>query len=228
MVYLLSKQSPLVAGKRNDLDAVKVMIDAGSSMLSIADTNFGTFIRHHRGLQAYAYLRHQSLSRDWKTQVVVYYGPTRSGKSMHVKELAPDAYWVTSPKSGGMVYWDGYDGQDDVVIDDFYGWLAFNFMLRLCDRYPFQVPTHHGQVNFLARRVFITSNHPPDRWYTTVSAYRLEAMLQRIEHSFEVPYSQVCPCPKCSTWPCSCVIPLLLHPSADLSYVSDGLVRYSE
>ncbi len=144
-----------LAGKRTDLLAVKDMIDSGETMLSVADAFFGTFIRSYKGLQAYAYLRHQSHARDWKTEVIIYYGPTGSGKSFHCKELAPNAYWVPHPKKTGC-YWDGYDGQSDIIIDDFYGWLPFAFMLRLCDEYPFQIPTHNGQVNFLGRRIFIT------------------------------------------------------------------------
>ena len=67
--------------------------------------------------------------RDWKTECIVYWGPTRSGKSKHVFELAPNAYRVPNPKGSsgpsGQVYWDGYDGQDDIWIDDFYGWLPY-------------------------------------------------------------------------------------------------------
>jgi hypothetical protein len=44
-------------------------------------------------------------------------------------EAGPEAYWITKP-NGPRAFWDGYDGQENVVIDEFYGWLPHTFMCR--------------------------------------------------------------------------------------------------
>jgi hypothetical protein len=62
--------------------------------------------------------------------VIVLYGKTNLGKSYYVRKHAPDAYWKQR-----SVWWDGYEDHKDVVLDDFYGWIPFDNMLRLCDRY---------------------------------------------------------------------------------------------
>jgi len=52
------------------------------------------------------------------------------------------------------------------VLDDFYGWLPWDFLLRLLDRYPLLVETKGGQVQFVAKTVVITSNKPYLEWYS--------------------------------------------------------------
>ena len=45
-------------------------------------------------------------------------------------------------------WWDNYAQEDVVIIDESYGWLPYCEMLRLLDRYPCQVETKGGSVNF--------------------------------------------------------------------------------
>lgn len=142
------------------------MIDDGKTELEIADTHFATWTRIYRAIRAYRLLR--PLVRSWQTETIVYWGPPGSGKSRHVHELAPDAYWLPKPEGGGTVWFEGYDGQSDVVIDEFYGWITRDLMCRLCDRYPLHVQTKGGAVTFVAKRIFITSNKPPEQWWRRV------------------------------------------------------------
>lgn len=51
----------------------------------IIEENGGAVIRYHRGLQ-FIRSEYEPL-RDFQTECVVYWGPTGSGKSFHVKEL---------------------------------------------------------------------------------------------------------------------------------------------
>lgn len=148
------------SGTRNDLLEVKAKLDAGASETSIADQHFGTWLTHHKAFNYYRLLKQPQ--RDWLTECHVYWGPTRSGKSRKAHELAPTAY----RKPDGD-WWDGYSGQEDVVFDDFYGSIAAREFLKVVDRYPHSVPIKGGMVPFLAKRVFITSNCPPEEWYAS-------------------------------------------------------------
>lgn len=150
-------------GKRTDLDAVKETIDSGASWKEIAADHFKSFVKYERGLRSYSALN--SKSRDFKTQVIVCYGPTGTGKSMYCAEEAPDAYWYFPQKDGK--WWDGYDGQEDIIIDEFYGQLQWSAALRLFDRYPCQVECKGFTRNFAPKRIFITSNKEPIEWYSS-------------------------------------------------------------
>jgi hypothetical protein len=87
------------------------------------------------------------------------------------------AYWVAKPGPNQTLFFDGYEGQEDVVIDEFYGWITRDLMCRLCDRYPFMVHTKGGMTNFYPKRVWITSNSPPDAWWPKIGLGPMERRL---------------------------------------------------
>ena len=117
--------------------------------------------------------------RSWKTVVFWFYGPTGTGKSFAAMEYAKDAYW----KMGGNKWWDGYDGQSDVIIDDYRKDLCtFNELLRLLDRYPLLVERKGGSMQFLAKRIFITSPFSPSGVWEGRIEEDLAQLMRRIEH----------------------------------------------
>lgn len=155
------------AGQRNDLQALKDALDAGRSEKEIAmdDALFPTWAKYYRALERYNKLTGKK-ERKWATQTIVYWGPPGTGKSSRaLHEGGTAAFWLPKPHSRGAVWWDGYDGQEVVVIDEFYGWIQRDLLCRLCDRYPLFVETKGGSVPFLAKKIIITSNKPPVEWY---------------------------------------------------------------
>ena len=52
-----------------------------------------------------------------------------------------------------------------MIIDEFYGWLRYSFLLTLLDRYPIRIEYKGGSAEFVSRRVIITSNKAPQDWY---------------------------------------------------------------
>lgn len=137
------------------------MIDNNKTNKDLADFDFPTFVSCFRGLNYYRLLT--STPRNHETKVYVYQGPTGTGKSKYAMETYPNAYWKQRSN-----WWDGYQDHEDVVIDEFYGWLPFDLLLRLCDRYPLHVETKGGNVNFVAKSIIITTNQVPERWYKNV------------------------------------------------------------
>lgn len=129
-------------------------------MKDIADYDFKSWVKHYRAFEVYRFA-HQG-DRKEKTQVAVFYGAPGTGKSRQCAEMTEGrtVYW----KPHGQ-WWDGYNGQESVVIDDFYGWLPFNQLLNILDRYPLHVETKGGSVRFISKFVLITSNVHPREWY---------------------------------------------------------------
>lgn len=154
----LGERSTVTAGARQDLLAVKALLDKGSSELEIADAEFPTWARNFRAIERYKRL--QLEVRSWKTDLFIICGATGTGKSRICQETYADAYW--KPRGN---WWDGYDAHETVIIDDFYGWLPWDLLLRLTDRYPLTVETKGGSVQFVAKTIVITSNKSPGQWY---------------------------------------------------------------
>lgn len=161
-------------GRRLDLEDLRLAIRSGSSDLEVADAHFSSFIRYNRGIKEYKRLVQPV--RAWKTEVIVCYGKPGTGKSKWVQQQAPNAYW--KPRSQ---WWCGYEGQSDVVMDDYYGWLPFDTLLRVLDEYPLLVETKGAQAQFMAKRIFITSNKLPDEWYHPDPRYNFDALYRRID-----------------------------------------------
>lgn len=175
---------PRGRGARTDLEEVRLMIVAGSKEIEIANEHFGTWCRYHRSFQVYRGLYHGD--RDFQTFTTVFWGASGVGKTRRVFDMIDpqSSYWLPKP-NGPRVFWDGYCGQDDVVIDEFYGWMPRIVMYRLCDRFPFRVETKGGSVPFRSKRVFITSNSCPGAWWPVVG---LGAMRRRLSGELGVCY----------------------------------------
>jgi len=149
-------------GKRNDLLAVKADLDSGASMTEIAENHFSQFVRYSKAFKEYKCLVAQKESHP--KEVECLWGPTGVGKTRWVFETHPGAYWKTR-SVGSSQWWDGYDGHEVIVIDEFYGWFPWDFLLRLTDRYPLQLEVKGGTVPCLAKKIVFTSNKHPRDWY---------------------------------------------------------------
>ena len=81
--------------------------------------------------------------RDHKTVVIVLWGPTELARVADSNKHTLRPFWKNKSK-----WWDGYCQEEHVVLDDFYGWIKFDEMLRLLDRYPLLVETKGGTTHF--------------------------------------------------------------------------------
>lgn len=155
---------PLKQGQRKDLEAVVETIRQSGRMSEVVRAHPDTYIKYHRGIEKlFGYLSERT-ERSWKTETIIYYGEPGTGKSRAAKEISENRGYKIYYKTRGD-WWDNYNGQEAVIIDDFYGWIKYDEMLRITDRYPLQVPVKGGFTEFLAKLVIITSNRPISDWW---------------------------------------------------------------
>lgn len=155
---------PCSQGKRSDLLEIKKKIDANASEKIIADEHFGSWSRYYRAFRDYRLLSMDSTRT--KPEVFVLYGGTGLGKTYLAKELlGADTYWQSAPstRTSGL-YWDGYH-HESILMDEFYGWMRFDSLLRLCDENPFKMDIKGGHTWCKATRIGFTSNTHPGDWY---------------------------------------------------------------
>lgn len=108
--------------------------------------------------------------------VELYYGPTGVGKSRLADTLFPDAY-----RKGGGPWWDQYEGELQVILEDFDSdFCSIGDLLRILDRYSLRVPVKGSFVQLVANHFIITSNELPDEWYPNATPKRLNAVKRRI------------------------------------------------
>lgn len=115
---------------------------------------------------------------DYSFRVIVYIGPPGCGKSRRAAECCGSTVPYYKPRGK---WWDGYWQHELVIIDDFYGWIRLDEMLRILDRYPHRVQVKGSYVQFLAKKIFITSNIEVSSWYKNCESVLIEALLRRID-----------------------------------------------
>lgn len=154
-------------GTRTDVGAVCETARRTFSMRAVAEAHPAEFIRLHRGVSAYIDAL-DDRKRDWVTELHVLWGDPGSGKSRTAWAEAAAAgggVFSIARSNSGNLWMDGYDGEANIIIDDFYGWIKWDALLRMADRYPLKVERKGGFVQFLARRIYITSNSHWTSWY---------------------------------------------------------------
>jgi len=151
-------------GARSDLDAVRDKLVAGTPIKEIALEHFGTWCRYRRAFQEFAAM--QRPERTWVTGLSIFYGTTGTGKSRDAFARSTSRYTLPRPTGrNGPIWFDGYTGQEVVIIDDFYGWIKLSFLFQMADRYEMDVPIKGSYVPFTPKRIIITSNKHYSTWY---------------------------------------------------------------
>lgn len=172
-------------GKRTDLQSVVDQANEGKTLQEIAMDNPTTFVRFHRGIERFLQVT-RTEKRTWKTQLYIFWGQAGTGKSRWAHSLDEEPYFLRRG-NGNSVWFDGYTGQSVVVLDDFYGWIPYDLLLRLTDRYSLTVDVKGGSVPFLAKYVVLTSNKPWTEWYDFANKpMDPEALRRRIDAEVEL------------------------------------------
>lgn len=100
--------------------------------------------------------------------VHIFWGASGTGKTMRAFAEFKDAYILTKPNGSGCVWFDGYKGQSTIIFDEFYGWVPYDLLLRIVDRYPLQLQIKGGFVECCATNFVFTSNRPWEEWYPNI------------------------------------------------------------
>lgn len=168
---------PAGAGARSDLRALYDRAQQGASTRELLEANPEAFIRYSRGIERMRFI--MQIPRRWKTEVRWYYGGTGTGKSRLADNEAGDAaYW----KPGASKWWDGYESQANVIIDDYRcDMCPFHVLLKLFDRYPCIVETKGGSVQFCARIIWVTAPSRPEVMWAGRCDEDIQQLLRRIE-----------------------------------------------
>ncbi|AXH76837.1 MAG: helicase [Cressdnaviricota sp.] len=120
------------------------------------------------------------------------WGPSGSGKTRRAwAPWAEHGSSTTAPyaKISTVKWWNGYRGQETVIIDDLTkGGLGIHHLLTWCDRYPTQVETKGGMEPLYATHFIVTSNYTPEEVYPdagdeSVVALRRRFTFEHITHA---------------------------------------------
>lgn len=172
-VYV-ERGAPGRPGARNDIAAVKEIIKSGGNMRDVIDA-----VNSYQAMKAGEMIFKYKQNNERKApEVVWYWGPSGTGKTRQAVEEAGQDMWMSSRN---LKWWDGYDGQKNVIIDDFRAdFCTFHELLRILDRYPMRVELKGGSRLLEAEKIWVTSAHAPEHVYPNCGE-RVDQLLRRIK-----------------------------------------------
>lgn len=160
---------PAKQGKRNDIEEMRLAIARGvidqKTMLEDHGNCMAKYPRFY-GTCVQAYLKD-----GWrKVKVTLLYGNTGLGKTRWVYDN-----WVFKGKSFWRLpcittqcWFDGYEGQTHVLLDDFAGAaskVSVVLLLQLLDGYQVRAPVKGSFCGWIPKNIAITTNLHPYLWY---------------------------------------------------------------
>lgn len=166
-------------GKRSDIDEIRDDLADGANMRAVVRK-----AQSYQSVQmARVYLSYHEKKRDFKPEVRWYWGRTGVGKTRSAEAwLGTEDTYICNESNK---WWDGYDAHENIIIDDMRKDFAkFHVLLRILDRYAYQVEIKGGYRQLLCKRIAITTPYPPEEMYCTRED--VGQLMRRIDEVIEV------------------------------------------
>jgi len=143
-------------GERTDLEMVKKKICDGATMKDIADGHFGSFCQYGRQFYKYKEMIDKEASKEFRhVEVTLLRGTTGAGKTRLAMESCINPYKIEGDQ---LQWWDGYDGETELVIDEYANQINITKMLSLLDGYRLRIPIKGGFTYARWTKIYITTN----------------------------------------------------------------------
>lgn len=150
-------------GFRSDLRNVVAMIEKGKKTTDIIAEYPDAYIKYHKGFANVKFEMLKEQAKEWRSvKVHVLVGDAGSGKTRYVMSQ-PNVYKIDAPS--GALWFDGYNGEKTLLLDDFYGWIRYGQLLALLDGYQLRLDIKGSHTWAFWDTIYITSNKPPCEWY---------------------------------------------------------------
>lgn len=75
------------------------------------------------------------------------------------------------------ILWRVYRNFDDFGGSEF----KLTYLLKLMDRYPMRVPVKGSFVNWVPKKIYITSNYSPKEWFPNAKDEHVKALFRRFK-----------------------------------------------
>lgn len=168
-------------GVRTDLDEFKAAIKRKADDVELFEKHLPVIAKYPRLEMRLKQSFLKAETREFRdVQVIVHWGKTGTGKTR--KPYEEGAYLFDDFENG---WWDGYEGESVICLDEFYGGIKFSSLLRWLDGYQLRLKIKGGFTYAQWSKVYITSNVHPDQWYPNVLDERKNALYRRFSSVVE-------------------------------------------
>lgn len=169
-------------GERTDIVRCIELCKAGATWETIFEECPHVAMKYQKGISMAKALNKPPRAKDFTVRVELHYGPTGAGKSYHCIHENGTGLDPWRPMISKELWFDGYDRNKVVLLDDFGGASCHVFLvhlLKLLDNYVVKVQVKGLSCWFNPELIMITSNRHPDKWYNWDNRMEEKAALCR-------------------------------------------------
>jgi len=157
-------------GARSDLKPLQVAVQQIVAGAQLQQIDPYVFAKNANGLMKLMSI--QPAPRRDALKIICIRGTSGIGKTFWAYERFPDLY---RPNYGnGGLWWDGYAGQECVLLDEFRGQCPLQKLLMILDKYPLMLEVKGGYLPAKFTTVIITCNSDPTFWYPNAAVQNPE------------------------------------------------------
>lgn len=162
-------------GKRNDLIEIMEDLKLKKPMVELVEKYPSTMMRYNKGIQ---FIRNTlMIDRTEAPTAYWFYGKAGRGKTYKAKGLGK-TYYVKDCTQ----WWDGYEQEEVIIIDDFSGKWPFRDLLRLFDENKYQGQIKGGYTKINSPIIVITCDrHPKELYQGILNDNEIEQLLSRFD-----------------------------------------------
>jgi len=167
-----------IQGMKTDLLSFKEDVKRGADDAFLIDNHLATIAKYPRFENRLKEHYARERSRGFrKIEVIVHWGDAGTGKTRGPMEEG--AFKFTDYDDH---WWDGYQGEKVLLLDDFYGGVKWCTLLHWLDGYQVRLKIKGGHTYAQWTKVYITSNKRWDDWYNRDDQSALERRITKVVH----------------------------------------------
>lgn len=162
-------------GKRTDLKEIAQLIK--NKQVSIEDIMFDypdMYLRYSRSFEKM--FNAVLVPRSEPPKVFWRWGLAGLGKTRYCIDNHPSHFI-----KDGTMWWDGYNQQEAIIIDDFDNQIPYRTLLRMLDRYQYQGQVKGGYVQINSPYIYITCEYPPTTYWADNELAQITRRLTSVE-----------------------------------------------
>jgi len=152
---------PMRTGQRTDLMLACGAVLEKKPLVEIANENPTVYVKYYRGLQELAQKIQKPRDVNDPPMTIWIWGKSGVGKTRFAFDQLPHNQIYIKD---GTQWWNNYENQQCILVDDFNGLWPFHDLLRFLDRYPYQGQTKGGYVQINSPIIIITCEYPPEHF----------------------------------------------------------------
>lgn len=164
-------------GCRTDLKKLVEDMKSGTKLSDIMLNEPNLYCRYRNGLKdIYSVIQKKNNNKYKPVEVIVITGPSRTGKTRLALEEA-----TFKIQGIDLNWWQDYDGDEVIVIDEYANNQPIDDMLRLLDNYVTRLNVKGGHTYSNFKKIYITTNLKQREFHKKDKEIHREALFNRID-----------------------------------------------